>query len=573
MLSNYINIKSRQKEYYSAPPNPQGGGISTSMRPAVGLIRSFVEEAMRKANSPLRACIAPEVGRAGGLNLFFIILVVASIPLTAQTYLPSSLCNDTLTLSGSPYIADSSITINSGCALKVEPGVEIRMGNNSFLIIKGKADFSGSAAQPIHIQAKDTAWGIIYIDNAGSQKSTFNYVTIENATNGVYGNTHNDSAFQQAAISCFNSDVEINHCVFKKNMAGIYCFFCKNILIKNCEFDSTNIGEKIHGEQSDSALIDSSIFYFTSGNGDGIDFDGSKNIRISNNRLFGGDSDGIDIGNSGSIGCDGVIITGNFIYNMGDKGISCGELSININAAHNVIAGCDKGIVSKQGSQVIADHNTLYGNRIGILSTDYLDGFGPGNITVTNCIIAASFDSTWAKYYTSAINFSYSLSDIDLIPGIGNINNDPLFVFPAMDSSGNFYLTSSSPAIDNGDPSFTYDPDGSRTDIGTFFYNKESAISISNKMIDGYKVFPNPVKTPATFFISNEALPVENEIVREPLNISVYDVLGQEAKLSKSSSACEQKLNIKTGSLTPGIYFIKIKNGNQLMGEKKIVVE
>ena len=499
-----------------------------------------------------------------------LILLVFSIPIISQTYLPASLCDDTLTLAGSPYIADSTIIINYGCALRVEPGVEIKMGGGSYMIIRGNVDFSGTPSQPILIHAKDSSWGIIYLDNANQEKSFFHYIVIEDATKGVYGISHNDSAFQQAALSCFNSEVEINHCVFKNNQAAIYCFYCNNILIKNCEFDSSNAGEKIHAEQSDSARIDSSVFYFTAGVGDAVDFDGSKDIIISNNYFYGGEADGIDIGNSGTVGCNRVTISGNFIFNMGDKGISCGEISNNIYADHNVIVGCDKGIVSKQGSLVFADHNTFYGNRIGILSTDYLDGLGPGNITLTNSIIAASSDSTWAKYFSSALTVSYSLSDIDLIPGNGNINNDPLFIFPSLNASGNFNLNSTSPAIDNGDPAFNPDPDGSRTDMGAFYYDKASAISFKNNIPGMICLYPNPVKQANTIYLLAGEYRQETEDYSGKSVLTIYNVLGEEVLKYKILSLPSK---IQIGSLNAGIYFIKIDNGNEVAASAKMVVE
>lgn len=503
-------------------------------------------------------------------NFFTLIHIVLATQLFAQTYLPSTLCNDTLKINESPFIANSTITINQGCALRVNPGVEIQMGENTYLIIKGSVDFAGTASQPISVHAKDSTWGIIYLDSTGTEKSTFNYVTIENATEGVYGNNHNDSVFQQAAFSCFNSAVELNHCVFKNNRISLYCYYCKNISIKNCLFDSTNTGEKIHGERSEGALVDSSVFFYTWGSGDAIDFDGSKNITISNNRFYGGESDAIDIGNSADVGCDGVNITKNFIYGMGDKGISCGELSTSIMADYNVIVACDKGIVSKQGSQVFADHNTLYGNRIGIMSTDYQDSLGPGNISVFNSIIASSIDSTWAAYFTSILNISYSLSDMEIIPGTGNVYNDPMFVLPAMDLSGDFHLTSGSGAIDMGDPVFTPDSDGSRTDIGAFFYDKAAFVPYKNKIAGGIFIYPNPVKQANSIYLSAEAFRSINETGLEQMTLTIHDIFGRELSEINLTPA---KSKIPMGSLSPGIYFVRIKNGTSIIGNEKMVVE
>jgi len=54
-------------------------------------------------------------------------------------------------------------------------------------------------------------------------------------------------------------------------------------------------------------------------------------------------------------------------------------------------------------------------------------------------------------------------------PGTGNIDADPIFVGPEMDD---FHLRWRSPCIDAGDPDFPLDPDGTRSDIGAFYFNQ-----------------------------------------------------------------------------------------------------
>ena len=481
--------------------------------------------------------------------------------LFAQTSLPSSICDYTLTLAGSPYVADSSITVANGCTMTVDPGVEIRMANSSFMIIRGKVDFLGTASQPIRIHAASMNWGIIYLDNT-TEKSTFNYVTIEDATIGPHGNTHADSAFQVAAISGNNSLAEINHCVFKNNLLCLYFFNCKNTVIQNSRFDASNIGEKIHIEMSELVNIDNCTFYFTAGTGDVIDMDGTKTSTISNNHVFGGDSDGFDIGNSDSTGCDGIFIHGNFIYGMGDKGISPGERCVNINADHNVIVGCDIGISAKAGAQVVADHNTFYGNRLGVRACDCLAGWGPGTLTVTNSIIAASIDSTWVVDPASTLTISYCLSDIDLIPGIGNIQGNPMFVFPAMDSTGNFHLKINSAAINEGDPAFAHDPDGTRSDIGAFYFDPSAGILPTD---DSHfiSIFPNPAG-------NSISVSIETLTGTDNYSVSVCDILGREISRSELT---DKKSNFDISSLSPGIYSVEILSGDKIKHTEKIVIK
>jgi hypothetical protein len=495
--------------------------------------------------------------------LILFLMMCGTIKLLAQTSLPSSICNMTLTMAGSPYTADSSITIGNGCTLTINPGVEIKMADSSFMIVKGNVNFLGTASQPIRIHAKNTNWGVIYLDNTGSQKSTFDHVIIEDATIGPHGNTHADSAFQIAAISGSNCIAEINHCVFKNNKLCLYFFDCHNTLVKNSFFDSTNVGEKIHIEMSDSVTVDSCKFYFTAGTGDVVDFDSSVMSTISNNKIYGGDSDGLDIGNSDSTGCTNIFIHGNFICGMGDKGISPGEHCTNIKIDHNVIVNCDFGISAKAGAQVVADHNTFYHNRIGVRSCACLPGWGPGNMIVKNSIIASSIDSTWSVDPSSTLTISYSLADMDLIPGIGNVQGNPMFVFSAIDSTGDFHLNAGSPAIDSGDPSFANDADGTRTDMGAFYFDQSAGIFSPDNAKKFITIYPNPAYNSIT-------VSIDPQINGRDYLISISDVLGREIFRSKLS---DKRSNLDISKLSPGIYGVRILSGAEIKLNEKIVVQ
>jgi hypothetical protein len=60
--------------------------------------------------------------------------------------------------------------------------------------------------------------------------------------------------------------------------------------------------------------------------------------------------------------------------------------------------------------------------------------------------------------------------------GTGNLDADPLFVDAA---SRNYHLTALSPCIDAGDPATEYDPDGTRSDIGVYFFDRRLIIDIT----------------------------------------------------------------------------------------------
>ncbi|MBF0384506.1 MAG: hypothetical protein HQL27_01415, partial [Candidatus Omnitrophica bacterium] len=68
-----------------------------------------------------------------------------------------------------------------------------------------------------------------------------------------------------------------------------------------------------------------------------------------------------------------------------------------------------------------------------------------------------------------SINYSDSEEFPEFVNGVGNISADPLFV---NQENGDFHLLRSSPCIDSGDPNSPRDPDGTRADMGAYYFHK-----------------------------------------------------------------------------------------------------
>ena len=65
--------------------------------------------------------------------------------------------------------------------------------------------------------------------------------------------------------------------------------------------------------------------------------------------------------------------------------------------------------------------------------------------------------------------------------GTGNIDLDPLFENPI---AGDYHLTIGSPCIDTGSPwEWTNDPDGTRADMGAYYFNQSTLASPENILI------------------------------------------------------------------------------------------
>ena len=67
----------------------------------------------------------------------------------------------------------------------------------------------------------------------------------------------------------------------------------------------------------------------------------------------------------------------------------------------------------------------------------------------------------------------------------GNINSEPLFTDPV---NGDFHLSTGSPCINAGDPSYPSDPDGTRTEMGRYYFecNLQELDEINGTISNGY---------------------------------------------------------------------------------------
>ena len=87
--------------------------------------------------------------------------------------------------------------------------------------------------------------------------------------------------------------------------------------------------------------------------------------------------------------------------------------------------------------------------------------------------------------------------------------------------------------------------------------NKDSSALSSNQAIEGFNIYPNPVSADRIYITSKNMQSKE---------IQVYDVLGKKILQTVISG---KELSIST--LTPGVYIIKVKEGEATSTRKLIV--
>jgi hypothetical protein len=224
----------------------------------------------------------------------------------------------------------------------------------------------------------------------------------------------------------------------------------------------------------------------------GIESTGGYPI-IERNMIYGCESAYSDPGGTTGIYMGSGILRNNLIFS---------NLSI-----HFMLASCD-GVVASGGPYQLLN-NTIFGNAdmcnydprgAGLVFSVLPQGDSTlirNNIIAFNhCAVGVSagiLDSAWAGWDYNLVFGNDSIDYAGMQPGPHDIQADPLFVDTA---SHDFHLQPNSPCIDAGDPNSPLDPDGTRADIGAYYFDQ--AVGINDGKPTGpyqfelHQNYPNP---------------------------------------------------------------------------------
>jgi hypothetical protein len=229
--------------------------------------------------------------------------------------------------------------------------------------------------------------------------------------------------------------------------------------------------------------------------GGGI-FGDYSNSKITNNTISGNRADteggGIYCTHSQTVISKNIIV-GNWSYDWGG-GICCWYCwDTTLTIEHNVIIADSAqfgGGIGCYGAHPTITNNVIVGNRAeydgGGISSDgnatitgntitmnsageYGGGFfcRGGSPTIMNTIL---WEDTAPEIYVMSGSPTVAYCDVQGgWQGQGNIDADPIFVGP---DEEDYYLRWHSPCIDAGHPSLR-DPDGTRSEIGAFYFNQD----------------------------------------------------------------------------------------------------
>ena len=187
-------------------------------------------------------------------------------------------------------------------------------------------------------------------------------------------------------------------------------------------------------------------------------------------------------GHGGGFGChssSGVVLANNIITKNSTDYVGGGIYihSSSLQITNNIIAenstSIGGGIFCDPKPSPTITNNTIVGNS----ATDNGSGIachaGGSPVVINTILWNDGPDEIYLYGGSDSITVTYS--DIKGgWEGEGNINADPLFIDP---DNGNYHLQAGSPCIDAGDPNSPKDPDGTRADIGAFYYD-QSGVSV-----------------------------------------------------------------------------------------------
>ncbi len=191
-----------------------------------------------------------------------------------------------------------------------------------------------------------------------------------------------------------------------------------------------------------------------------------QNLTITGNATLtvGG---GIYCHNYSNPSLQDVRISGNFASANGG-GIYCGgycnPILQNVDITDNSSHGVGGGMYCGSSSEPVLQNVTMSGNS-------GLNGGGglycdSGDVVLINSILWGDVQEEIAVSDGGTVIVTWS--DIEGgWAGTGNIDTDPLFVYPGI---GDYHLQPGSPCIDAGDPASPLDPDGTITEMGAYYY-------------------------------------------------------------------------------------------------------
>jgi predicted outer membrane repeat protein len=492
--------------------------------------------------------------------MFVILLAGMFTVITADT-IPGGDVSGTWYQANSPYYITGFINIPVDDTLIIEPGVEVIFLGDYSLTAMGILNAVGTVADSILFFPENTSvgWQGIVLDAAGAgQANQLSYCSISYAstalvqlwTSGVPDISNCYFSNNYRAINWEGmSDLQVSDCVFRDNGtiyeygAGFHISSYGSVDITGCLFENNH------------ATIDGGAIWIGNWAGDSINITDCTFLgNTAGNE--GGAIHAYDV--TGTVTVENCVFGYNECYGFstydGGGGICSHNTDFDLSYClfyenDGFYAGAFNQNGYSSNASVTMDHCTVWG-----LAPLFQVFIGPGGALSVSNSIFAHCASNAAIYICIAgglqgVDYSDFYDNMTNIGGVGvagfgtlvgvNYNGDScdvyfnIFMDPMFEDTANFdfHLTAGSPCIDAGDTAFTYDPDGTVTDIGAYWFDQTgikeySVVKKANENdFFGATIFSGPLHLP------------------EGKTYKVLDVTGRV---------------VTTQYMKPGIYFIEM---------------
>ncbi|MCD4701772.1 MAG: right-handed parallel beta-helix repeat-containing protein [Candidatus Aegiribacteria sp.] len=502
--------------------------------------------------------------------------------------IPGGNVSGTWIQANSPYYITGNITIPAGQSLIINPGVEVNFLGNYGLTANGILNAVGTAADSILFFPENTSTGWMGISLAASSAGQTNQLSfcsvsyaglsqsihpgalvlsncyfsnsggvlnwdaiISGSTLQITDCVFRDNASGNGAALILSSPpdlVEITGCLFEDNQSSGYggAIFISggsnSIDITDCTFlgnTAVDEGGAIFAyDVATTITVENSLFGYNEcfgpgsweGGGGicswGTDFDLSYCLFYENEGTYAGAFNLNHLMGSASVTMDHCTVWGVSPFFQVFIGSSGSTLSV----SNGIFSHCDCAIYMNSGT---------------VPDVEYTDFFDNGGDIQPAGSVPAGFG------VLTGTNYNGDPCDVYI-----NIFLDPEFEDPFGDI---FYLMVTSPCIDAGDPTFPYDPDGTITDMGMYYFNQTGTHGESPDELlpSGCLLLcsPNPCYELLTVFFDIPGQSVEE--------LAVYSIDGRQVvDMTDLCGSGTREAVLDVSCLNEGIYFCRLKAGS-----------
>ncbi len=383
-------------------------------------------------------------------------------------------------------------------------------------------------------------------------------------------------------VFCTEADPTFTDCIISGNMSGddgggVELYGYSIVTLTNCEIHD-NIaggwGGGLNSAGSGLTLINSTVHHNSASSGGGIAGYESwltiTDCEISGNTAhgYGGGVRGYDAYESRFTNCT---IDDNVAGSRGG-GVYCSFSAFNFTRctlSGNSAQECGGGVSCEWTSAVFNSTIIAFSDGFGLYfdrncensQFNYCDVFGNsgGNI--------AFLDDDPSHAPPNIGVLSTTNANDDSCDQYSNIFLAPMFVDT---STGDYHLLAASPCIDAGDPNISYDPDGSISDIGAFYYHQSNAEPSAATLPTVHQLHPN---WPNPF---NPTTTIHYDVAQNSrVRLTIYNLLGQEIAqlIDKQLSPGSYRVTWNATNLPSGLYLCQMEADGFVQTRKLVLMK